>query len=575
MAKSDGYREEDLALDGDYVSDNVVTANMNGVHLDQDCTHTGGQLILGKNTLDMGNLYVKYRYKFIGNATGHNIRLYLRYYNGATASDSNISFTQEVGSIVGSNNVSDVYTEIGKATIDPTKGQYVGLYGVCSKQGALPIIENTRTGGSVQNSGPWAIPPKVLGLKLDNNHIHESASNISNSTNSLTLSIKVDGKVIGNYQSDPTNGYSGGLHYKIKRHDSSENFNDMDWMRFDLTHKDTHIDYFKNTNKDCVVTIGGLSPATCYDVMVTATNIFGGRNRYKLSNVYTLSSKPTVSSLVLSDTDIDSKLESIAATVTSNKKISAIKYQVTGKSTNDEPDWTDISSHTYHVDAPSTSASLNISVLSKSLRKDGETVYNHRYWVRVKVQSTSDDDSLWSDWSDVKSRSTKNIAYCSSSQTPSDLNVGANQIIFDRTNPSDEKNILELYINGNTLWKSIILSKITKDYVAEIIDLTESNWDKAYREFIDPSANSNAGTIPHETITLKYKLITVATGSKNEYSNEYNAYINLTGFIPTLFYRPKNKSPKRGRVFFRPKGKSVRSAVVWVGKNGKWRRGKK
>lgn len=193
--------------------------------------------------------------------------------------------------------------------------------------------------------------------------------------------------------------------------------------------------------------------------------------------------------------------------------------------------------------------------------------------VSVRVQYDQDNKFVWSDWETCKkdiwlggefNYTTAN--YASITNTNWFIRTGDN-FYLTYLNPSEDSCKIEVFINGET--SPAISKDVEGSGLSFTIAKTSSDWNLLYKLFKTPRIKTD-NELPYNNMDLKIKIINTAKGSNTKYTREYDATITLDGNVLSAFVNKFNIKP--ARVFISKKG-NIKSAVTWVFKNGKWRRG--
>ena len=352
---------------------------------------------------------------------------------------------------------------------------------------------------------------------------------VSNSTNSIRVGI--------NYKN--TERYAV-KYYRKGSDDLSGPFTlGKDWEHI-TTGLSLNNDNQQTLNKD----LTNLTTDSVYEIHVAIENSDWGydtsdREMTKIFYVRTKFVAP-----VVSIDQVITGLDMVQALWTSNKTIGSMIYYYSDSS----------ATITYTGDVTKS--------FKTTLKTATTTLYpNTTYNISINFTTISKYDNMTT--TKTFNFTTKDIAKFSSMVS---LIVSGN-LVATKTNPSNERNDLDIYLNDNYLWKTV--NNLTSNSIN--ISFNDTEITNSYKQFLNPS-NPNKTYADHNRVKAKYILTTTSshTGKKYNYTVN-NVYLSLTGDIKTT-YTNKGNSIKRGKAFCK-KDNAIKKAVTWIKVNGRWRRG--
>ena len=352
---------------------------------------------------------------------------------------------------------------------------------------------------------------------------------VSNSTNSIRVGI--------NYKN--TERYAV-KYYRKGSDDLSGPFTlGKDWEHI-TTGLSLNNDNQQTLNKD----LTNLTTDSVYEIHVAIENSDWGydtsdREMTKIFYVRTKFVAP-----VVSIDQVITGLDMVQALWTSNKTIGSMIYYYSDSS----------ATITYTGDVTKS--------FKTTLKTATTTLYpNTSYNISINFTTISKYDNMMT--TKTFNFTTKDIAKFSSMVS---LIVSGN-LVATKTNPSNERNDLDIYLNDNYLWKTV--NNLTSNSIN--ISFNDTEITNSYKQFLNPS-NPNKTYADHNRVKAKYILTTTSSHTGKKYTHTVdNVYLSLTGDIKTT-YTNKGNSIKRGKAFCK-KDNAIKKAVTWIKVNGRWRRG--
>ena len=352
---------------------------------------------------------------------------------------------------------------------------------------------------------------------------------VSNSTNSIRVGI--------NYKN--TERYAV-KYYRKGSDDLSGPFTlGKDWEHI-TTGLSLNNDNQQTLNKD----LTNLTTDSVYEIHVAIENSDWGYNTSdrEMTKIFYVRTKFVAP--VVSIDQVITGLDMVQALWTSNKTIGSMIYYYSDSS----------ATITYTGDVTKS--------FKTTLKTATTTLYpNTTYNISINFTTISKYDNMMT--TKTFNFTTKDIAKFSSMVS---LIVSGN-LVATKTNPSNERNDLDIYLNDNYLWKTV--NNLTSNSIN--ISFNDTEITNSYKQFLNPS-DPNKTYADHNRVKAKYILTTTSSHTGKKYTHTVdNVYLSLTGDIKTT-YTNKGNSIKRGKAFCK-KDNAIKKAVTWIKVNGRWRRG--